>query len=844
MPKTVKPTFLRATFKQRSVTVVRNLLLSSALLMNGSASLAGSDIFSKARELTQQGKKTEALQLLQTEMQKGTKATDPELLPFSMAMVHYKSGDYEKALAAYSELVKQSTSLEEYAYFYKAMSEFKLNKLNEAQADFKKVEELSPNAKLKNDSTSMLGQIALQQANFKEAKAYFQKIEKRTRNTEDYPDVLYFLALADQGLGKHSSMCNWATKLYGRYPAHARVESWGFDLAENKIGTKASGCPSELGDFKLRVRHLIFAGADKKAQAEITQIRERLVKEDPYLADQVQAQYFAQEGELTKAYGLLKAYYETKKTNFSYLISFASIAARAGEVQAAVGSYYAAYKMAPHQPQSKEALYQSAFLSYQFQDYDGATRRFKEFMRVYPKSALVVDAKWQLAWLKYLKGDYPEAYKAFSQLQNEKRKGKRHTVRYPADRLHYWMAMSLYRQGNIDQAKTYFQKLTKDSLMGYYAITAQYRLKKIEALQPKMLARASQTEPSSRWLVRGPASEFLMPSMDDSAPMMVAQNDETEEGIVLQEFADETNNAESTETASTDAASDSKQLEVTEMTEGITEKEQSSAVLAKRFEKARDLMTVGLDDWAKWDLYDIEKRTRNKDFMKSLMNEYNSVGHYNRSSYIGQVFFSSQRSSAGLEGGRPLWESAYPKAFSQFVDKYSKDFSVPNELVWGIMRAESQYRKDAISPVGALGLMQVMPFTGYRVANLLGDKDFQPRQLLEPDAAIKMGARYLSRLMLKFDNTIPLVAAGYNAGPHRVNNWLNAFGHLETDEFIEHIPFLETRNYVKKVVSNCYVYSQLYGNKKDLFGYLVEPVPYKKVSGSDQLAQKESWDDI
>jgi soluble lytic murein transglycosylase len=137
--------------------------------------------------------------------------------------------------------------------------------------------------------------------------------------------------------------------------------------------------------------------------------------------------------------------------------------------------------------------------------------------------------------------------------------------------------------------------------------------------------------------------------------------------------------------------------------------------------------------------------------------------------------------------------------------------------------------------------MQVMPFTGYRVANLLGEKDFQPRQLLEPSAAIKMGSRYLQRLMVKFDNTIPLVAAGYNAGPHRVKNWLASFGHLETDEFIEHIPFLETRNYVKKVVSNCYVYSQLYGNKRDLFAYLVEGVPHKS---DGEMVQKESWDDI
>lgn len=379
--------------------------------------------------------------------------------------------------------------------------------------------------------------------------------------------------------------------------------------------------------------------------------------------------------------------------------------------------------------------------------------------------------------------------------------------------------------------------------MGYYSIAAQYRLKKIQSMQPKVANRGSSLDNAARWVSRMPANEFMIPTIDDQAlPAMGRIDTETEEGLVMQALADEADDSggEATDTAD---GSDDKQVDVAD---GDADKDNdnketgANPVLAKRFEKARDLMTVGLDDWAKWDLYDIEKKTRNKDFMKSLMMEYNSVGYFHRSSYIGQVYFSGQRST-GVEVSRNFWEFAYPKAFSSYVDKYSKDFSVPNELVWGIMRAESQYRKDAISPVGALGLMQVMPFTGYRVANLLGDKDFQPRQLLEPSAAIKMGSRYLARLMVKFDNTIPLVAAGYNAGPHRVKNWLASFGHLETDEFIEHIPFLETRNYVKKVVSNCYVYSQLYGNKKDLFAYLVDPVPFKT---DGQTAQKESWDDI
>ena len=252
-------------------------------------------------------------------------------------------------------------------------------------------------------------------------------------------------------------------------------------------------------------------------------------------------------------------------------------------------------------------------------------------------------------------------------------------------------------------------------------------------------------------------------------------------------------------------------------------------------------MILGQEEWARWDLYDIERKTSNRDYLQTLINEYNSVGYYHRSSYIGQIYFGAQRAKHGISGVRFLWEATYPRAYATHVEAYTKKFDVPQELVWGIMRAESNYRRDAISPVGALGLMQVMPYTGHRVATMIGERNFVTRQLLEPEVAIKIGSRYLKRLMDKFENLIPLVAAGYNAGPHRVKTWMTSFGNLETDEFIEHIPFLETRNYVKRVVGNAYIYGQLYQTNTNLFPYLAEALPIKEKHG---IVTKESWDDI
>lgn len=95
--------------------------------------------------------------------------------------------------------------------------------------------------------------------------------------------------------------------------------------------------------------------------------------------------------------------------------------------------------------------------------------------------------------------------------------------------------------------------------------------------------------------------------------------------------------------------------------------------------------------------------------------------------------------------------------------------------------------------------------------------------------------------MRKYDQNIALVAASYNAGPHRVQLWLKSFGSLDMDEFVEHIPFLETRNYVKRVVSNYYIYAQLYGQDKSPLVYLTEPLNLQK---SGPLSTKETWEDI
>jgi soluble lytic murein transglycosylase len=141
-------------------------------------------------------------------------------------------------------------------------------------------------------------------------------------------------------------------------------------------------------------------------------------------------------------------------------------------------------------------------------------------------------------------------------------------------------------------------------------------------------------------------------------------------------------------------------------------------------------------------------------------------------------------------------------------------------LALGLIRQESNFNTEAASPVGARGLMQLMPATAQAVARKLGDGPLNLAALVtDPVYNMKLGTTYLAGLLDQFGGSVPYAVAGYNAGPARVTDWLSANGDPSaagsgTDivDWIELIPFAETRNYVQRVVENVVIYRALTGS--------------------------------
>jgi soluble lytic murein transglycosylase len=164
---------------------------------------------------------------------------------------------------------------------------------------------------------------------------------------------------------------------------------------------------------------------------------------------------------------------------------------------------------------------------------------------------------------------------------------------------------------------------------------------------------------------------------------------------------------------------------------------------------------------------------------------------------------SSERTKGVID-----FETRFPMPFKSAVLARTKQIGLDPAYVYGLIRQESRFIMDARSGVGASGLMQVMPATAKWTARKLGMTDFKAHQLNDRDTNIAIGTGYLKLLLDSFGGSLPMAAAAYNAGPGRPRSWRNG-PVLEAAIWAENVPFNETRDYVKKVLSNTTNYAAL-----------------------------------
>lgn len=172
-----------------------------------------------------------------------------------------------------------------------------------------------------------------------------------------------------------------------------------------------------------------------------------------------------------------------------------------------------------------------------------------------------------------------------------------------------------------------------------------------------------------------------------------------------------------------------------------------------------------------------------------------------------------QLRGSGRAWDRTLLQVVYPFPYRELVESRARELGLDPFLVAGLIRQESAFVADIVSPAGATGLMQVMPATGRQLAGRIGPRGFRTETLETPELNVHLGTRFLADLMRRYEGDIPLVLSAYNAGPSRANRWRRLPEAADPHRFTERIPFAETRGYVKNVVRNRALYRWLYGGE-------------------------------
>lgn len=220
---------------------------------------------------------------------------------------------------------------------------------------------------------------------------------------------------------------------------------------------------------------------------------------------------------------------------------------------------------------------------------------------------------------------------------------------------------------------------------------------------------------------------------------------------------------------------------------------------SRKIDRVDALLDMGFSDEALSEMIHISGNTGSLEDIIYICTKLLDMGEYKH----------SVRMAVKAPYMETLHHFLYPLAYWNTVEGLSEKYGIDPLLVLSVVREESRFDAEARSPAGALGLMQLMPQTAYRLNSSLKLGMTGPREIMNVKKNLHAGIFYLSRLVKEFDSYAYAIAA-YNAGEEAVRRWRKTGNYTSTDEFIEDIPYGETRNYVKRVLATFFEYKRAY----------------------------------
>ena len=408
----------------------------------------------------------------------------------------------------------------------------------------------------------------------------------------------------------------------------------------------------------------------------------------------------------------------------------------------------------PTSPWLEQALLSAGNMYLLKHDYDHAIDYFRELQQRFPDGTRASYAHWKAAWLSFRQGRTADARQAFED----------QIALYPdsaeVPNALYWRARIAEEEGNSAMAQAFYQKLSDRFRNYYYAELGRQRLQGMhDAGVTKESKGGSSKEDSSK----------------EDAPHYA----------LLDRVA-----SLSTSGKITAAAPPDDNL---------------------RVERARLLSNGGLADLAVRELQAAASQDGGTWAPPEMARVYQDGGRYDRGIQIMKRSTPNYFAVDIPDLPRPYWEALFPKAYWTDLRKYSVLNRLDPYLVASLIRQESEFNAGAISHANAVGLMQLLPSVGKSVAKQVKLKGYSAPQLYTPTVNLELGTRYFKEMVDRYNGQFEYALAAYNAGTDRVGDWLGQGHYRDPQEFVESIPFTETREYVQAILRNASVYRQLYG---------------------------------
>jgi soluble lytic murein transglycosylase len=392
-----------------------------------------------------------------------------------------------------------------------------------------------------------------------------------------------------------------------------------------------------------------------------------------------------------------------------------------------------------------EALYNLATYLNK-QDREGeAANRYRQLLAAFPKSQYAAEASYNLGWFAYRSKNYAEAARILEQHLA--------SYRYPETKFIgeacLWAAKSEERLGHKSRALALYDLVNERYRYGYHGYVAGVRaaaLRKAEAaLKPE------QPKPGSDL-------ENIRANVAYVEP--------------IQETVDGSE--------------------------------------ASRIAKANDLEVIGLYDLAVRELNKaLEATPTSPKINLRLAGLYSRKGETFQATLVLRKGYPDLYSYRDSDMPRQAWEIFFPLIAWSTIKQEAKRYGIDPYIAAALIRQESVFNPNAISRVGARGLMQVMPATGQVISKRQGNGSITAADLYNATLNIKLGMNYLAQMIGEFGR-IEYAAAAYNAGPSRAQRWIAERGSMDIEDWIESIPFSETRGYVQAVLRYAANYRRFY----------------------------------